>query len=167
VKIGHARFKEMRMRRRELLLGLAGSAGLAAVGLSRSAWAAAPSLPQVEVFKSPYCGCCGAWADHMKAAGFPVKVTLVQDTNAVRKRHGLPEKYGSCHTAVVAGYVLEGHVPAEDAKRLLVEKPAAIGLAVPGMPIGSPGMEQGDRKDAYTVLLVDKAGRASAFARHS
>lgn len=150
------------MQRRALLWGVA---GLAAVAVTRPAWAAAP-LPTVEVFKSPYCGCCGAWVDHMKAAGFAVKVTEVQDTNASRKRLGMPEQYGSCHTATVAGYLLEGHVPAGDVKRLLAARPAAIGLAVPGMPLGSPGMEQGDRKDAFKVLLVDKAGRASAYASY-
>lgn len=151
------------MKRRDFLVVLAAAATtrplLAATG-------ATAALPQVEVFKSPTCGCCGAWADHMKAAGFPVKVTVVQDTNASRRRAGLPDQYGSCHTAVVGGYVVEGHVPAEDVKRLLAQKPAAIGLAVPGMPQGSPGMEAGGRQDAYKVLLVDKAGRSTVFASH-
>jgi len=101
---------------------------------------AAPTLPQVEVFKSPYCGCCGAWVAHMKAAGFDVKVTQVTDTTAARKRLGLSDAFGSCHTATVAGYVLEGHVPAAEVKRLLASKPPALGLAVPGMPPSSPGI---------------------------
>ena len=127
---------------------------------------AATSLPQIDVFKNPDCGCCGAWVDHLKAAGFSVKVTGVSDTRAVGKRHGIPDEFGSCHTGVVAGYAIEGHVPAEDIKRLLVKKPAAAGLSVPGMPVGSPGMEVGSRKDPYQVLLIDKAGRSSVFATY-
>jgi hypothetical protein len=102
----------------------------------------------------------------MKAAGFPVKVTTVDDTTAVRKRVGIPDRYGSCHTATVAGYALEGHVPAEEVKRLLAMKPRAVGLAVPSMPPGSPGMEVGDRHDPYQVFLIDKAGNATVFARY-
>jgi hypothetical protein len=149
------------MNRRQLLSAMA--AGLAAVGVPA---VAGPSLPQVEVFKSAYCGCCGAWADHMKAAGFAVKVTLVEDTTAARKRLGMPDAFGSCHTATVAGYVLEGHVPAAEVKRLLLAKPVAVGLAVPGMPPGSPGMEVGKRQDPYQVLLIDKSGHASVFASY-
>lgn len=127
---------------------------------------AAPALPQVEVFKSPYCGCCGAWVEHMKSAGFEVKVTQVTDTTATRQRLGLPDAYGSCHTATVGGYVLEGHVPAAEVKRLLAAKPSALGLAVPGMPPGSPGMEVPGRKDPYEVLLIDRRGRSSVFAHY-
>lgn len=127
---------------------------------------AAPSLPQVEVYKNPDCGCCGAWVDHLKAAGFPVKVHETPDTSSIRKRHGMPDDFGSCHTAVVSGYAIEGHVPAVDIKRLLVKRPAAVGLSVPGMPVGSPGMEVGSRKDPYQVLLIDKAGRSSVFATY-
>lgn len=127
---------------------------------------AARTLPLVEVFKSPHCACCGAWVEHMKAAGFQVKVTLVDDTSVARKRARMPDSLASCHTAFVGGYALEGHVPAEDVKRLLQAKPAAIGLAVPGMPAGSPGMEVGARKDPYDVLLVAPGGRATVFASH-
>jgi hypothetical protein len=123
-------------------------------------------LPQVEVFKNPSCGCCGAWADHMKAAGFPVKVTVVEDTGAVRQRLGMPDRFGSCHTATVSGYTLEGHVPAEEVKRLLALKPKAVGLAVPSMPPGSPGMEMGSRKDPYDVFLIDKRGHETVFASY-
>jgi hypothetical protein len=84
----------------------------------------------------------------------------------VRRKHGLPERFGSCHTAVVAGYVVEGHVPANDVKKLLAMKPAAIGLAVPGMPVGSPGMEVGSRKDPFRVLLVDRQGRDRVFSSY-
>jgi hypothetical protein len=149
------------MKRRQLLSAM--TVGLAAVAVPALA---GPPLSHVEVFKSPYCGCCGAWVDHMKAAGFTVKVTLVGDTTAARKRLGMPDAFGSCHTATVAGYVLEGHVPAADVKRLLVAKPIAIGLAVPGMPPGSPGMEVGDRQDPYDVFLIDKSGHATVFASY-
>lgn len=148
------------MKRRTVLSTVA-AAAIAAVPTF-----AATSLPQVEVFKNPNCGCCGAWVDHLKAAGFPVKVTEVSDTGAVRKRYGIPDELGGCHTGVVSGYAVEGHVPAEEIKRLLAKKPAAAGLSVPGMPVGSPGMEVGSRKDPYQVLLIDKAGHSSVFATY-
>lgn len=128
---------------------------------------AANTLPPVEVFKNPSCGCCGAWVDHLKAAGFDVKVTMVDDPSVARKKYGLPDKFGSCHTAVVAGYVVEGHVPAVDVKKLLAMKPVVIGIAVPGMPVGSPGMEMGSRKDPYQVLLVDQQGRVRVFSSYN
>jgi hypothetical protein len=147
------------MKRRTLVLAAAAAAA------SLPSFARTP-LPQVQVYKNPDCGCCGAWVEHLKAAGFPVKVHETQDTAAVRKRHGIPDAFGSCHTGVVAGYALEGHVPADDVKRLLASKPVAAGLSVPGMPVGSPGMEAGSRKDAFQVLLIDKAGRSSVFASY-
>ena len=149
------------MRRRHILSMLA--AGTAVVGFPA---VAATAPPQVKVFKSPYCECCGAWVEHMKAAGFDVKVTLVDDTTAARKRLGMPDKFGSCHTATVGGYVLEGHVPAVEVKKLLALKPAAVGLAVPGMPPGSPGMEVGTRQDPYEVFLIDKSGHETVFASY-
>jgi hypothetical protein len=148
------------MKRRSLLVLSAVTAAAAVLP------AKAAGLPQVEVFKNPDCGCCTAWADHLKAAGFPVKITAVDDTSVIRKRHGIPENLGSCHTAVVAGYAIEGHVPAADVKRLLALKPAVAGLSVPGMPVGSPGMEVGTRQDPYQVLLVDKARRSTVFASY-
>jgi hypothetical protein len=149
------------MKRRHILTALAAGAAAAAMPAF-----AANQLPLVEVFKTPTCGCCGAWVDHLRAAGFPVKVVEVDDTTATRKRHGLPERFGSCHTGIVNGYVVEGHVPAAEVKRLLATKPAVIGLAVPGMPVGSPGMEYGDRKDPYDVFLIDKSGRETVFAHY-
>ena len=127
------------------------------------------SMPSVEVWKSPTCGCCKDWVRHMQDNGFRVTVNDSGNTNA-RARVGIPRKLGSCHTAVVAGYAIEGHVPAGDIRRLLSEKPNAIGLAVPGMPIGSPGMdgaEYGGRKDAYDVLLVQHDGTTSVYRRYS
>lgn len=119
---------------------------------------AAPARTPMEVWKDPNCGCCKDWVELMEKAGFAV---TVHDTgnSAVRAKLGLPQRLGSCHTALVGGYLLEGHVPAADVRRLLKEKPKALGLAVPGMPVGSPGMdgpEYGGRKDAYDVLLVSK-----------
>lgn len=149
------------MRRRFVLTTLAvGAASLALPAL------AARGLARVDVYRSPTCGCCGAWVDHLKAAGFTVKVIEVDDTAKARRRFGLPEQFASCHTGVVDGYVVEGHVPAADIKRLLSSRPAALGLAVPGMPIGSPGMEHPGRSDAYDVLLIDRKGRESVFSHH-
>ena len=141
---------------------------------SAAALAAIAALPflagmasnEVHVFKSRSCGCCGDWVSHMKSAGFAVKVTDVDDTSAARKRLGMPARFGSCHTATVDGYVLEGHVPALEVKRLLGSGTKAIGLAVPSMPVGSPGMEMGDRKDPYQVLLIDRSGAATVFASY-
>lgn len=125
--------------------------------------------PQVQVWKDPQCGCCQEWVEHLRASGFAVEVHDVGNT-AARKRLGMPEKLGSCHTATVGAYVIEGHVPAGDIQRLLKQRPAALGLAVPGMPIGSPGMDgpvyQG-RRDAYQVLLVQRDGGTSVFARYA
>lgn len=151
------------MKRRNMLHALAG-ASLAAMMPAASAWAA--GLPPVEVFKSPHCGCCGAWVDHMVAAGFKVKVTEVSDTTEARKRLGLSDAYGSCHTATVGGYVLEGHVPPNEVKRLLATRPKALGLAVPGMPPSSPGMDVPGRSDPYEVLLVQRQGGHAVFARY-
>ncbi len=120
----------------------------------------------VQVYKSPTCGCCGAWVEHMRGAGFTVRVTEVDDPSAQRARLGIPDRYGSCHTATVGGYVLEGHVPATEVQRMLASKPTAVGLAVPGMVPGSPGMEMGTRHDPYQVLLIDRAGRASVYATY-
>lgn len=125
--------------------------------------------PLVQVWKDPQCGCCQEWVEHLRAHGFAVEVHDAGNT-AARKRLGMPEKLGSCHTATVGAYVIEGHVPAPDIQRLIKQRPAALGLAVPGMPIGSPGMDgpvyQG-RRDAYQVLLVQRDGGTSVFARYA
>lgn len=122
---------------------------------------------RIHVYKNPDCGCCADWVKHLESAGFTVQVTEVSDTAETRKKLGMPEKFGSCHTATVDGYLLEGHVPAADVKRLLARRPKALGLAVPGMPAGSPGMEVGSRKDPYQVLLVSRSGNASVFASYN
>jgi hypothetical protein len=129
--------------------------------------AAALSLPLVVVNKAPTCGCCGAWVDHMRQAGFTVEVRNFEDLNPIKERLGVPYGKGSCHTAEVAGYFVEGHVPADDVKRLLHERPVAKGLTVPGMPLGSPGMEVPDGSvQPYVVELVARDGTTSEFARH-
>ena len=124
--------------------------------------------PMVEVWKSPTCGCCKDWIVHLEANGFRTQVHETGNT-AMRARLGIAEKYGSCHTARVGGYVIEGHVPAADIRRLLKQAPRATGLAVPGMPIGSPGMDgpaYNGRRDPYDVLLIAKDGSASVFQSH-
>ena len=127
---------------------------------------AAAALPAVVVYKSPTCGCCELWVRHMRHFGFQVETHDVQDLGAAKAEAGIPYGLGSCHTARVGKYFIEGHVPAEDVKRLLFEKPAARGLTVPGMPIGSPGMEQGERREPYDVLLVAKDGTTTVYAHH-
>jgi hypothetical protein len=147
------------MKRRDFLLAL-GVLPLAASPLATAA------TPRVLVYKTPSCGCCSGWVEHMKASGFSVTAKDVPNTSPERKRLGLPERFAACHTASVGGYVIEGHVPAAEVRLLLASKPSAIGLVVLGMPLGSPGMEVGDRLDPYEVLLVDRQGRESVFARY-
>jgi hypothetical protein len=123
----------------------------------------------VEVWKDPNCGCCKDWVSHLEGNGFKVKVNETGNT-AMRAKLGIPEKLGSCHTALVGGYALEGHVPAREVHRLLKEKPQAIGLTVPGMPVGSPGMDgevYGKRRDPFDVLLVQKSGATQVYASYN
>lgn len=147
--------------RRRALLTLLATSPLATV--------AAPSPVLVEVWKDPECGCCKDWVSHLKAAGFAVKVHE-NGNDAMRVRLGMPQKLASCHTALVGGYALEGHVPASDVRRLLKEKPQAVGLAVPGMPVGAPGMDgplYGKRRDPYEVLLVLKTGETRTYSAYN
>jgi hypothetical protein len=125
----------------------------------------AQSSAPVEVFKSPYCGCCGKWVEHLRQNGFEVKTHDVEDVTAARKKTGMPDRLGSCHTAKIGGYVVEGHVPAADIQRLLKEKPKALGLAVPSMPPGSPGMDSA-KPIPYQTLLVKTDGTTQVFAQH-
>jgi len=124
------------------------------------------AAPVIEVFKSESCGCCGAWVEHLKANGSTTRVVNVENPSDYRERGGIPDKLGSCHTGMVQGYAIEGHVPASDIKRLLAQKPKAKGLAVPAMPLGSPGME-GPRKDPYDVLLVQTNGSTKVFKHYN
>ena len=126
---------------------------------------AAEALPTVKVYKTPTCGCCSNWVDHMKASGFKVVTQDMNDVTPHKQRLGVPPAMGSCHTAEVAGYLIEGHVPAADVKRLLAEKPQAKGLVSPGMPQSAPGMDM-PGKQPYEILLVRQDGSTSSFARH-
>lgn len=152
---------EIHMNRRQALLGLCALPALARVATAASAG------PTVVVSKSPVCGCCGLWVKHLQDAGFATQVHDLDNLAPVKERVGVPFGMGSCHTGEVDGYFIEGHVPAADIKRLLKERPAAKGLTVPGMPIGSPGMEGAPgRVDRYDVLLVGKDGKTSVFSSY-
>ena len=147
--------------RRALLM--AGGALLMGVHLP-----AAAKTVFAEVWKDPNCGCCKDWVAHLEKNGFTVKVNDVGN-DAIRTRLGVEAKYGGCHTALIGGYAIEGHVPAREIVRLLRERPDAIGLAVPGMPVGSPGMDgagYGSRRDLYTVLLLAKGGATTIYQRY-
>lgn len=144
------------------------AAGLiAAIGLAASAQQKAPALPKVTVYKTSSCGCCRLWIDHMKASGFDVQAMDVSaaGVRGVSKAAGLKEEDTSCHTAKIGDYIVEGHVPADDIKRMLKEKPAIAGLSAPGMPQGSPGMEQGT-KEPYDVIAFKKDGTSTVYAKH-
>lgn len=144
----------MAMNRRFFLtaMGASLSVGALAVAVRGVVGVASAAATEVVVWKSPSCGCCEGWVQHMRAAGYALTVHDVDDVDPVKARLGVPASLQSCHTALVNGYVLEGHVPAHSVARLLRERPAAKGLAVPGMPQGAPGMETG-MKDAYAVVL--------------
>jgi hypothetical protein len=149
----------MAISRRALL---AGSLALTAGLVSR---AGATGKPSVMVYKSPTCGCCKLWVTYLERNGFPVKFEDLNSLAAIKKRHGVPDAMASCHTALVDGYVVEGHVPADLIDRLLRERPSVVGIAVPGMPIGSPGMEvPGRPADRYQILAFDRSGATTVFA---
>lgn len=145
---------------RPLLLSVALAAGIVGTTLSAPALAA-----DITVYKSPWCGCCSKWADHLQAKGHTVTTKNMENLDAIKKLAGVPEGLQSCHTAMVEGYVLEGHVPAKDIERLLAERPNAKGLAVPGMPVGSPGME-GGAPERFDVMLFGTDGSTSVYARY-
>jgi len=142
-------------------------AALAALPLLLASYAqAAQAGPVVSVVKSPSCGCCNDWVAHLRRSGFQVRITDVADVTPWARRLGVPDDLRSCHTASVGGYAIEGHVPAADIRRLLARRPAAAGLAVPGMPMGSPGMEHGAMRQRYQTILFTRAGRRTVFAQH-
>ncbi|TVQ73687.1 DUF411 domain-containing protein [Ectothiorhodospira sp. BSL-9] len=123
----------------------------------------------IKVFKTPYCGCCNDWVTYMEQEGFTVEAVDVsqEQLNRLKYHGGLQPGMGSCHTAFIDGYLIEGHVPASDIRRLLDQQPDVAGLAVPGMPVGSPGMEMGDRFDAFDVITFDRSGQSEVFSRHN
>ena len=147
------------MKRRDIFVTITSLFALARSSPSQS------SGPLVTVFKDATCGCCGKWVEHLKANGFTVQVQEVNDTSAYEKQYRVPRSMVSCHTAFVNGYTIEGHVPAAEIKRLLSERSKVVGLAVPGMPVGSPGMEAA-HSDAYSVFAFDEGGQASVYARY-
>lgn len=150
----------MPISRRALLAGTFAVMAAAPIALARAA-----GKPQVTVYKTSTCGCCKLWVAHLTGAGYPVNAEDVDNLGAVKKKRGVPDALQSCHTALVDGYVVEGHVPADVIDTLLAERPAVVGIAVPGMPIGSPGMEvPGRPADKYQILTFDKSGRTTVFA---
>lgn len=150
------------MNRRQAVLALVAAPILGAVAAESGA-----AKDLIKVYKTESCGCCKLWVTHLEQAGFAVEVQNLTDLGSIKERVGLPYGLGSCHTGEVGGYFIEGHVPANDVKRLLRERPAARGLTVPGMPLGSPGMEvPSGETQPYDVLLVAKDGKTSVFAHH-
>ena len=165
------------MQRRRLLKALAGGTCLTGlIGLGSTAFVA-PAFAQtgvagktsIEVWKDPDCGCCNDWVTHLEANGFVVRINDTGNS-AARSRLGVPAQLGSCHTGLVAGYAIEGHVPAREIRRLLKERPQAVGLTVPGMPVGSPGMDgaiYGNRRDPFDVLLIAKNGSTQVYQSYN
>ena len=148
------------MKKHSLALGL-----MAALSFSPTALAAG-AAQSIHVYKTPTCGCCTDWVKHLEENGFEVEVTETNNLNPIKADAGLTPALASCHTAFIGDYVIEGHVPASDIQRLLAEAPKATGLSVPGMPMGSPGMEIGNRKDHYKVILFNDAGQTRVFAEY-
>jgi hypothetical protein len=152
-------------RGRRSVLTLALAVGLAWAG---TVWMAAQTSakPLMTVYKSATCGCCSKWIEHMQANGFEVKAINVDDIDKVKRDHGVPDAAASCHTGIVNGYIVEGHVPADAVLKMLKDKPAIAGIAVPGMPMGSPGMEvPGGQKEPYSIVSFDKSGKTSIYQK--
>jgi hypothetical protein len=147
-------------------VGLALLVGVGSFAAFRPQSEPTPDLPLVQVWRSPTCGCCHLWVQHLEEEGFDVEVNDVMDMATVKREHGVPGHLQSCHTALVDGYLVEGHVPAADMKRLLTERPEVAGISVPGMPVGSPGMEQGDEREPYSVFAFQKDGSYGVFQSH-
>jgi hypothetical protein len=145
--------------RRRTFLGIAVAAALVATKV-------AAAVPVVAVYKSPTCGCCGKWVEHLRMSGFAVNVNDIANVDAFRAKAGVPAALASCHTALVSGYVVEGHVPAADIRKLLAERPKALGLAVPGMPMGAPGMDAPHAR-GYDVLLFQADGTTRVYRAYS
>lgn len=152
-----------------LLAALGGSLALMTVLIWHSVTeqpVATKGQPFVVVYKNPSCGCCSKWVKHLQVNGFMVEVHDVPDVSVIRDKVGIPAALGSCHTAMVNGYVIEGHVPAADIRKLLTERPTARGLVVTGMPVGSPGMEEGSTKESYPVLLLNTDGSQRVYSQY-
>ena len=162
---GHIKIKALGMIKSKFIIGIIISVVVSAFGgfilMQRVS-----AEPEMTVYKSATCGCCNKWIKHMEDNGFQIKAVDVLDVNHFKQQYGISREHASCHTAVVDGYVVEGHVPALDVKRLLSEKPDVLGLSVPGMPVGSPGMEMGGRLDHYSVIAIDKDGSTEVFNQY-
>jgi hypothetical protein len=148
------------------MLMFGGAVAATSGSATHAAQANAPALIPITVYRAASCGCCKGWLQHMRANGFAVRDVVVADVQAIKRRLGVPNLLSSCHTAEVAGFAIEGHVPAADVKRLLRSRPAVAGIAAPGMPLGSPGMESPYGKEPFTVLAFTRTGAISAFSRH-
>lgn len=140
------------------------TAGMVMAGLPAGLRLIAADDTAIEIWKSPTCGCCEYWVTHMRTNGFIPTVHNLDDVSPIKRKYGVPSSLASCHTAVVGGFAIEGHVPADVVKQALKERPAILGLAVPGMPMGAPGME-GPRKDPYDVIAFDRAGKTRVYAK--
>ncbi|HLA91077.1 MAG TPA: DUF411 domain-containing protein [Gemmatimonadaceae bacterium] len=151
------------MKRREFVRSTL-SAGAVLLIVPRALRASA-APPVMTVYKSPLCGCCGEWVKHVEGAGFTVKIVPTEDLTDVNRTAGVPQSLEACHTALVGPYVVVGHTPADLIKKMLAEKPKITGIAVPGMPQGSPGMEQGLGKQAYEVIAFERGGKTSVYAK--
>lgn len=149
------------MRKVTLAMALTGALGFTTPLM------AATAAQSIHVYKSPTCGCCKDWVKHLEDNGFDVEVTETQNLNPIKMDAGLTPALASCHTAFIGDYVIEGHVPAADIQRLVAEAPDARGLSVPGMPMGSPGMEIGNRKDHYQVLMFNHQGQTRVFSEYN
>ena len=154
-------------------LALVAILGLSFLGVNSYAEQPAPQAVKavqqpikIEVYRSPTCSCCGKWVKHLQENNFEVKDNVLDDVQAMKDKYGVPKEMASCHTAIVNGYVVEGHVPASDIKKLLNIKPKVIGVAAPGMPSGSPGMEMGGKQDVYDVMSFDKDKHFQVFSHH-
>lgn len=153
------------MTRRNLLTAGLATSGLAMLGCSAASDGKPPARPRLVMYKDPNCGCCGKWGEAARKAGFTVAVANTSDMMALKAKHGVPEALYACHTSLVGGYVVEGHVPLSAVKRLLATRPKLKGIAVPGMPVGSPGMEvPGREPDTFEVIGFDAAGNVRRFA---
>ena len=136
------------------------------MGAPDVAYSAEAIAGEMTVYRDPTCGCCGRWIEHMEAAGFTVRDEVTEDMAAIKTQYGVPDELSSCHTAMANGYLIEGHVPADDVQRLLTTQPNVAGLTAPGMPMGSPGMESAEGGESYTVFSFTNDGAAAPFANH-
>lgn len=140
---------------------------VAVVLLTITSAEAASALPEITVYRDPSCSCCEGWMEHLEAHGVQTNSVPTPDVDTLKQQYGVPDGLTSCHTAIVDGYIIEGHVPVEEIKRLLAEQPTVRGITVPGMPVGTPGMESGDERESFTVFSFDNQGNSEVFNHYS